>query len=91
MESGIITALDDIRRDIRDNKEQAEYNAELRLQNRQLCEDNTRLLLQQRGSGATRLLDRSDMSLPSFSSPVETSSPIMDVSRNDLGESIPPQ
>ena len=84
MFSEMVSGMDKLSEEVRDLKDQTSSHI-ASLESR-----NSQWLLQQRSSRATRLLDRSTASLPSFITPVESSSPKVDVSRDDLGEPIPP-
>ena len=91
MFSEMVSGMNELRDEVRDMKDQGSYIARLESRNNQLCDEKRQLLLQQRSSGATRLLDRSTASLPSFITPVKSSSPIVDVSHEDLDEPLPPR
>ena len=84
------SGLDEIKRNARERMDQDAYIARLQLENCQLRNKNEQLELQQRSSGATRLLDRSVVSLPSFATQVISSSPIGDFSVDDLDKSLSP-
>ena len=84
------SGLDEIKRNARERMDQDAYIARLQLENCQLRNKNEEVELQQRSSGATRLLDRSVVSLPSFATQVISSSPIGDFSVDDLDKSLSP-
>ena len=88
MFSEMVSGMNELRDEVRDMKDQGSYIARLESRNNQLCDEKRQLLLQQRSSGATRLLDRSTASLLSFITPVKPPLPKVDVSREDLGEPI---
>ena len=92
MFSEMVSGMNKLSEEFRDLKDQtSSHIASLESRNSQLCDEKSQWLLQQRSSRATRLLDRSTASLPSFITPVESSSPIVDVSREDLVEPLPPR
>ena len=91
MFSEMSAGMNELKEEVRDLKDQQHsYIARLASRNSQLCDEKSQWLLQQRSSGATRLLGRSTASLPSFITPVKSSSPIVDVSRGDLDEPLTP-
>ena len=60
----VLSKMDELKKEIRDMKYKESYIARLESRNRQLRNENSRLLLQQRNSRVIRLLDRSTVSLP---------------------------
>ena len=91
MFSEMSAGMNELKEEVRDLKDQHHsYITRLESRNSQLCDEKSQWLLQQRSSGATRLLGRSTASLPSFITPVKSSSPIVDVSREDLDEPLTP-
>ena len=71
-------------------EEQQSHIASLELENQQLHEEVARLRLQQRSSDTTRLSARFATSLPSFTLPVESSTPKVHISIGDIDESSLP-